>query len=50
MHLRLAGQLTHEELEKNRDLNGLRTTMEHEQIKYENLLSAYHFEEQFLFY
>lgn len=33
MHLRLAGQLTHDELEKNRDLNDLRTTMEREQVK-----------------
>lgn len=32
MHLRLAGQLTHEELEKNRDLNEIRSTMEREQI------------------
>ena len=33
MHLRLAAQLTQEELEKNRELNALRTTMEQEQIK-----------------
>jgi hypothetical protein len=33
MHLRLAGQLTQDEIEKNRDLNELRTTMEQEQIK-----------------
>lgn len=33
MHLRLAGQLTQDELEKNRELNALRTTMEQEQIK-----------------
>ena len=33
MHLRLAAQLTQDELEKNRELNALRTTMEQEQIK-----------------
>jgi hypothetical protein len=33
MHLRLAAQLTQDEIEKNRELNGLRTTMEREQIK-----------------
>ena len=35
MHLRLAAQLTQDEIEKNRDLNQLRTTMEREQIKYD---------------
>jgi kinesin family protein 6/9 len=34
MHLRLAAQLTQDEIEKNRELNQLRTTMEHEQTKY----------------
>ncbi len=34
MHLRLAAQLTQDEIEKNRDLNALHTTMEREQIKY----------------
>jgi hypothetical protein len=33
MHLRLAGQLTQDEIEKNRELNELRSTMEREQIK-----------------
>ena len=33
MHVRLAAQLTQDELEKNRELNALRTTMEQEQIK-----------------
>jgi hypothetical protein len=33
MHLRLAGQLTQDEIERNRDLNELRNTMEREQIK-----------------
>ncbi|CAF1655282.1 unnamed protein product [Rotaria magnacalcarata] len=34
MHLRLAAQLTQDEIEKHRGLNELRTTMEQEQIKY----------------
>ena len=33
-HLRLAAQLTQDELEKNRELNTLRATMEQEQVKY----------------
>jgi hypothetical protein len=33
MHLRLAAQLTQDEIEKNRELNELRSTMEREQIK-----------------
>lgn len=33
MHLRLAAQLTQDELEKHRGLNELHTTMEREQIK-----------------
>lgn len=32
-HLRLAAQLTQDELEKNRELSSLRTTMENEQVK-----------------
>ncbi|CAF3338715.1 unnamed protein product [Rotaria sp. Silwood1] len=34
MHLRLAAQLTQDEIENHRGLNELRTTMEQEQIKY----------------
>jgi hypothetical protein len=32
-HLRLAGQFSSEELEKNRELNGLRTKMEQKQAQ-----------------
>ncbi|UJR25470.1 hypothetical protein I4U23_006817 [Adineta vaga] len=34
MHLRLAAQLTQDEIEKNQELNKLRSTMEREQTKY----------------
>ena len=33
MHLRLAAQLTQDEIEKNQELNRLRSTMEREQTK-----------------
>ena len=33
MHLRLAAQLTQDEIENNRELNELRSSMEREQIK-----------------
>ena len=33
MHLRLAAQLTHDEIERHHELNALRTSMEREQVK-----------------
>jgi len=33
MHLRLAAQLTQDEIERNRELNDVRSTMEREQTR-----------------